>query len=107
MSLRLRITGSIRIAHDLMSLDGSLAPGAEIPTPGNGRLRFAGVNEAAGADRAALEFVLANERQVDPAALANWLYGQLKDRDAAVRIGLRDVPVEPDALRRAIADAAA
>jgi hypothetical protein len=101
MSVRLRLgTDDLRIAHALMSMNGSLAPGAEVTVPGDARLRFEGLSRG---DDGLLEFVVGNERGLDPAAFADWLAGHLEGRVDQIRVGRREVKVEREAIRRALA----
>lgn len=109
MDIPLRLdTADLRIAFDLLSGDTSLAPGAEVGVPGGARLRFTRrVAEGPTPGGGRLEFELTDTTRASAEPLAGWLYERLRSRVPTVRLGRTAVPVEPEALRRALARAVA
>lgn len=107
MPVRLRITtDDIRVALDMLSNNGHISAGTEIELPGGARLRFEGAEKIAlGNEPGALDFRLDEPAgtDADPAQAADWLYEHLTGRVDEVRVGGTSVPVERDALRRALA----
>ncbi|HEX5386448.1 MAG TPA: hypothetical protein VFW66_07125 [Gemmatimonadales bacterium] len=105
MPIPLRLdTDDITIAFDIMSMNGSLQPGATVTTPGGGRLRFDGRVPAGqgGGSSGRLDFELLDLPSDAAAPVAAWLSERLNGRVATVRVGGVAVPAEPDALRRAL-----
>lgn len=107
MGIPLRLdTADLTIAFDLLSGDTSLAPGAEIGVPGGARLRFTRrIAEGRTPEAGRLEFELRDTTRASAEPLAGWLYERLRSRIPTVRVGGMAVPVEREALRRALARA--
>lgn len=104
MTIPLRVdTDDLRVAYDLLSGDTSLAPGTEVGVPGGARLRFTRrIREGRAPDGGRLEFQLTDATEASAAPLAGWLYERLQSRVPTVRLGRVAVPVNREALRRAL-----
>lgn len=107
MAIALRLdTGDLRVAYDLLSGDTSLAPGTEVGVPGGARLRFARrVAEGRTPDGGRLEFQLTDATRATAEPLAGWLYDRLQRRVPTVHLGGMAVPVDLEALQRALVQA--
>lgn len=104
MPVRLRIvTDDIRVALDMLSNNGHIAAGTEIDLPGGARMRFEGAEKRAqGSTPGVLDFRIDEPAGADTAQTADWLFEQLNGRVEEVQVGTRSVPVEREALRRAL-----
>ena len=104
MPVRLRITtDDIRVALDMLSNNGHIAAGTEIELPGGARMRFEGAEKRAeGNVPGVLDFRIDEPAGTDTTQTADWLFEQLDGRVDAVQVGTRSVPVEREALRRAL-----
>lgn len=99
-------TGDLRVAYDLLSGDTSLAPGTEVGVPGGARLRFTRqVHEGRTPEGGRLEFELTDATRASAEPLAGWLYERLQSRVPRVRLGRIAVPVDREALERALSQA--
>jgi len=109
VALPLRLdTGDLRVAYDLLSGDTSLEPGTEVEVPGGARLRFTSrVSEGRAPEGGRLEFQLTNATRASAEPLAGWLYERLQSRVPTVRLGGMAVPVDREALQRALFQAIA
>ncbi len=108
MEIPLRLdTADLRIAFDLLSGDTSLAPGTEVGVPGGARLRFTRrIAEGRTPETGRLEFELKDTTRASAEPLAGWLYERLRSRVPTIRLGGMAVPVDREALRRALSRAA-
>jgi hypothetical protein len=105
MPIPLRLdTDDIQVAFDLLSSDTSLQPGAQVTTPGGATLRFRARTPSGAATPGRLEFELANATPAAVEPLAGWLFERLRGRVPTLRVAGRPVPVEPEALRRALGE---
>ena len=104
MPVRLRITtDDIRVALDMLSNNGHIAAGTEIELPGGARMRFEGAEKRAeGNVPGVLDFRIDEPAGTDTTQTADWLFEQLDGRVDEVQVGTRSVPVEREALRRAL-----
>lgn len=104
MPVRLRIpTDDIRVALDMLSNNGHIAAGTEIEIPGGARMRFDGAEKrGAGNAPGVLDFRIDEPAGADTAQAADWLFEHLDGRVQEVQLGTRTVPVEREALRRAL-----
>ena len=104
MPLRLRIpTDDLSIALDMMSNNGHIAAGTEIEIPGGARMRFDGAEKPSRANApGTLDFRIDEPAGTDTTQAADWLFEHLTGRVEEVQVGTRQVPVDRDALRRAL-----
>lgn len=104
MPIRLRIaTDDITVALDMLSNNGHIAAGTEIEVPGGARMRFEGAEKRdKGAAPSVLDFRIDEPAGTDTAQVADWLFEHLQGRVEEVQLGTRQIPVERDALRRAL-----
>ena len=104
MPVRLRIvTDDIRVALDMLSNNGHIAAGTEIDIPGGARMRFDGAEKRAdGNVPGVLDFRIDEPAGTNTTEVADWLFDHLQGRVEEVQVGTRNVPVEREALRRAL-----
>ena len=104
MPVKLRITtDDIRVALDMLSNNGNISAGTEIEIPGGARIRFEGAEKRErGNEPGTLEFRIDEPPGTDASQAADWLFEHLNGRVPDVRLGASQVPVEREALRRAL-----
>lgn len=104
MPVRMRIdTDDLRVAFELMGTNGSLAPGAVATTPEGATVRFDRVVGEEDRGPSGFDFVV-DRGGSDAGQLADWLYRRLNGLVDRVRIERESVPLDPNRLRRVLAD---